>query len=696
MEEDLGRTRAGSDFSSPANLGTKLCDICRTIDFNSILSSRNQRVGVSMSFELMSRKGCVLCDFLVDILPEQARKNSIYSYRICSWSPPIELFTYRKSEQPPNSDNTRRYPESWTYNNFPVLCLDFEPVHPIPDWEHGPGIPWIFPSLPGWTITQPLSDLIDFKVPRMWQDACLSFHSEYCGQTAPPLEWLKVIDCNTRKIVPLENHDYVSLSYVWGTAAHAAAPTIAADGLSLPEELPRTIEDAIAVTLLLNYRYLWIDKFCIDKSNNEKFVKELGQMDLVYRNSVLTIIDACGEDPSFGLPGVRPGSRCPHQPSIQIGEHKLLSDVRNPQWLIKNSPWSTRGWTYQEGLLSRRRLIFTSEQIYFECHGFQFKESVNYPVINTSGAATADSSTSTSLQQFYPQLACEMFELNLVLIEPYQFYRHITEYSERFLSHQSDILNGMLGFFRYTQELDKPLFHLWGLPFHKTTIDRAPKSSSELTPSLTDSFRWMPENPSRRRKGFPSWSWTGWEGKIIWPIDFDVHNDNFRMRLRRLADLDVTIQTKAGQSLSFDAFFESYSTLGLNPNLLACILRIRALSFVIRRLDPQLDEGIAKPCFEFHTMRRRKVVLGCDVTTSEILPVEHEYIAFQYMETGSRYRVNSHLMVLMRHGKIWERVALGIYEYPTENSLRRWEDGLTDVQDDDWMPGFEWREIMLG
>ncbi|KAF2733797.1 heterokaryon incompatibility, partial [Polyplosphaeria fusca] len=175
----------------------------------------------------------------------------------------------------------------------------------------------------------------------------------------------------------VENVKYVTLSYVWGSANEddQSGGDPSPDPLSLPSILPRTIEDTITVTLKLGYRYLWVDKYCIDQSNPQQFKEEIKRMDLIYRDSVLTIVDATGADPHGGLPGVRQGSRSPYQPSITLKGIELVSTMRRPEWDIKISPWNTRAWTYQESLLSLKKLVFTPEQLYFQCRaGMYCKE----------------------------------------------------------------------------------------------------------------------------------------------------------------------------------------------------------------------------------------------------------------------------------------------------------------------------------
>jgi hypothetical protein len=82
------------------------------------------------------------------------------------------------------------------------------------------------------------------------------------------------------------------------------------------------------------------------------------------RGLELTIIAAAGSDPHYGLPGV---SRTRNvQTTFTVANHVFVA-MEDPGLEIRTSHWNTRGWTYQEALLSRRRLVFTDTQIYFQC-----------------------------------------------------------------------------------------------------------------------------------------------------------------------------------------------------------------------------------------------------------------------------------------------------------------------------------------
>ena len=102
-------------------------------------------------------------------------------------------------------------------------------------------------------------------------------------------------------------------------------------------------------------------------------------MDEIYRCAFVAIIAACGTSASFGLPGV--GDRRRRQQPYAIIENTLfVSTLCGPELMIQNAKWTSRAWTYQEGALSTRRLVFTEEQVYFECNSVHCCEAICKPL----------------------------------------------------------------------------------------------------------------------------------------------------------------------------------------------------------------------------------------------------------------------------------------------------------------------------
>ncbi|KAM5343518.1 hypothetical protein ACJ41O_012055 [Fusarium nematophilum] len=103
---------------------------------------------------------------------------------------------------------------------------------------------------------------------------------------------------------------------------------------------------------------------------------QIKQMDSIYHNAELTIIAAAGQDPNYGLPSVGIRPRRPQQTAI-VGQIESLSNMRHPHNAVKISKWSRRTWTFQEGVLSRRRLVFTDDQVYFEYSAMNCCEAIS-------------------------------------------------------------------------------------------------------------------------------------------------------------------------------------------------------------------------------------------------------------------------------------------------------------------------------
>ena len=88
---------------------------------------------------------------------------------------------------------------------------------------------------------------------------------------------------------------------------------------------------------------------------------------------------AAGEDKTYGLPGVGETSRTP-QATASLNRLCVISTITDPHASIRSSRWASRGWTFQEAVLSRRCLFFTDQQMYFECNSMSCFESIYSPL----------------------------------------------------------------------------------------------------------------------------------------------------------------------------------------------------------------------------------------------------------------------------------------------------------------------------
>ena len=387
---------------------------------------------------------------------------------------------------------------------------------------------------------------IDFDILLGWLRRCQYEHGGTCDlPTSPRVPFLKLIDCHTRRIVPASNHQYLALSYTWGPEPKSVGEDNDLD--FLPDDLPDTIEDAITVTRKLGFQYLWIDRYCINHQNEKEASAQIRQMDLVYKNAEITMIAAAGKDPRYGLPGVGRRHRA-SQPCAKIGEHFLVSTLDDLSYCIQDSAWISRGWTYQEGVLSRRRLIFTDQQVYYECHSNYYAEA---------RLAKLPFETSRYNGIHRPGIS------NGIGKTAWEIIQHIEEYSLKSLTKDSDILNGILGILRAFETSIHAIRHCWGVPILSVppeTIKSATKSGKKNLEAQAWGFvaglSWTLPEPSTRRPGFPSWSWTGWASSVKWEI-----KGHLSVIIRIDPDIKLSIELHGGRILDWATYQQSYDEL---------------------------------------------------------------------------------------------------------------------------------------
>lgn len=87
----------------------------------------------------------------------------------------------------------------------------------------------------------------------------------------------------------------------------------------------------------------------------------------IYEKADAALVAAAGEDAKYGLPGMHSQMRTRPQ-TLKVAGVTVRCVPSLPQMVIKSSVWATRGWTYEEAFLSRRRLVFLDDQVYFECN----------------------------------------------------------------------------------------------------------------------------------------------------------------------------------------------------------------------------------------------------------------------------------------------------------------------------------------
>lgn len=334
-------------------------------------------------------------------------------------------------------------------------------------------------------------------------EGCLHGHSRCKRSTIPAsaLPYIVLIDCNQGKTMKLTlEEEYMTLSYVWGTKQ---AQTQSLD------EAPLTIRDAMQVVRKLGKRYLWVDRYCIDQENVQEKTVMLQNMDWIYESSLATIVALSGEDDEAGLPGVSLSPR-QHRSSFKTERGYLRWSCPSISAMLADSKWNTRGWTYQEARLSRCCLFFSDHQVYCVCQDSTWSESLPHEasssnittLLNSSGLNDGLFSRDTSI--------------------PSGLFTDRLQYTKRALTYEEDALAAFQGILHRS-----PFTTFWGIPIIIQNF------SMDVNTGFALGLLWMKRpgwtisphllngdtKPTKRRPGFPTWSWTS--------LDAEIYQDNY-------------------------------------------------------------------------------------------------------------------------------------------------------------------------
>lgn len=186
---------------------------------------------------------------------------------------------------------------------------------------------------------------------------------------------------------------YLILSYCWGQGNTSAKTTNDNFTKRLREistdELPKTIQDAILVTRMMGFRFIWIDAMCIIQATDEKdagdFTSEALRMGDYYANADCCISASLASDSAQGFLTQRPLARFPIQDIIlklpdpsSTPSHSVIVRASQRHCDVKDvlidTPLMKRGWYLQELMLSRRILHWTFHGLYLQCQSSTFLE----------------------------------------------------------------------------------------------------------------------------------------------------------------------------------------------------------------------------------------------------------------------------------------------------------------------------------
>lgn len=353
---------------------------------------------------------------------------------------------------------------------------------------------------------------------RIWLETCRNSHTKcdakYAG--ALPSRVVQIIPRGSPQTPPRvrlhetgegEAGTYITLSHCWGKNPIITTKTTNIDHYKkeIPwDELSKTFQEAIIFASLMGIESIWIDSLCIIQNSAEDWSAEAVKMASYYCNSEFTIAATASTDGAGGLYHSTPlvetaieieGFDPKTQSEFRVGARRPLAHLHDAledrTKIVDRFPLLSRGWVYQERILSRRFLHFGPRELHWECH-----EEVNCQCgggkaaleMNPSGAETSNQALAITERK----LAVD--KIMLLWLEQIE---NLTSLNFTHVSDQLPALSGIATLMRRSQQPGRYLAGLWeeGLLFW---------------------LCWATQDSGQPRtlKDTPSWSWASVQGHV--------------------------------------------------------------------------------------------------------------------------------------------------------------------------------------
>ncbi|KAI3341474.1 heterokaryon incompatibility protein-domain-containing protein [Ustulina deusta] len=449
------------DDESVDEASSGLCDVCSTIGFDEDGSDRKTVFSLGFLGDIKQRSSCPFCKLVLDSMRDE---------RI------IHM-------QPIDHYNTH---EVRVFRQGPKIFS----IQPLPSFSKV-----LFESEVKGFERVASSSQIDFEMVKRWLKTCEGEHKKCVPNEGPfttDLSFFRCIDVEDMCIKPVPiTSQYVALSYKWGECQPFLLLNPNKDDLFAKEGLrrnwasiPKTIRDSIDFVRSVGCRYVWIDQLCLIQDDDDDRGTGINAMDLVYEQAYFTILAGSGTDADSGLPGVREGTRSSsHQITNEVLPGVSLLLRHTMEDIVAKSEYHHRGWTFQEYYLSRRKIIFIDDTIYFKCQEESWQE----------------------LEDGLPVRPDPTTEQGQALHRPSGDIYHLlgqllNKYTTRELKMPTDYVFAMTGICRRLADYAQCSL-LFGIP----------------TPALDWFLLFYPNKTGlRRRDIFPSWAWSGWYGQVYY------------------------------------------------------------------------------------------------------------------------------------------------------------------------------------
>ncbi|KAI1156300.1 heterokaryon incompatibility protein-domain-containing protein [Nemania diffusa] len=470
-----------------------------------------------------ARRNCIMCSAVGNALQRASSESGGgKETRIAVWRPFILDPTKNQWNVHDEQTAAERGMVPWLQKCVLAICIATAPIGED-SWSYQPGVAELVLRYEKWCYD--LSQVVPWERKVMdtnqitkWLHRCTHEHGGACGDSWFPSsvnvpEGFRLIDVLERRVVlPQSKVEYVALSYVWSAASSSPEKQnlqLRLENIKDLEEpdslndsiLPEVVADAINLCIEIGQRYLWVDRFCIMQNDLELKEEHINAMGVIYDRAFLTIV-ALGDGPIPGLVGL---PYRPRQQSFHNRSWDLLPTMSNPvgearlpliDMAISESTWDSRGWTFQERALSKRKIYFDAGQVYGNCMKQRWHEK-------------PEDEDGMEWEKAGPWEIQERREWDFGVDSFATYSKVIAQFSPRKLTFPEDVLRAFAGVVNVLEtRLKRPIFQ--GHP-------------EEF---FTESLRWVPEpgfmGTKRLVDNVPSWSWASWDSRATWDTDWTI------------------------------------------------------------------------------------------------------------------------------------------------------------------------------
>ena len=379
---------------------------------------------------------------------------------------------------------------------------------------------------------RPVSGQINHALLQIWIQDCTLNHGEKCHPPSAYVDeklYLLLVDVQKMCLVRRDwGSRYLALSYVWGKSnafitVKENFEELQRDGAILQhlDNITQVIKDAMEFVRDIGEKYLWADQLCIIQDDPGFMAEYLPRMDKIFGHALITVVAISGQNANAFLPGIRPGSRAETQTKVKLGDLTLVAKLPCLFITKKASLWDNRAWTFQEGVLSRKKVYFSKFQMFWRC-------SVSYHAEDFSPASEEENSLlrgESILKEDIGTNSKDQFHVYQSLVK---------RYSNREMTYAVDSLHAFAGIISVLEEAFAWTF-ISALPerFFDLALLWVPMGSVELRPR-----NFSKPGMQHLACKSPTWCWTAWKGNVYWDpwrLDAYVGNSvNIRAEIRSL------------------------------------------------------------------------------------------------------------------------------------------------------------------